>query len=424
MNQEPLQTSSQGEQHEHLIGLPTLMTMAVRDIDLTPMGTALLERAQRDASDANALMDLSTVLHLRGEHEVALSVQGEALKVQRLFRFGNHHEGQIRVLVVMGQGDLMANMPIEFLVEGSDVALFLLYVQPGEPLPSGLPEHDLLFVALAESDHNHQLLLQIDRQLRGWPRPVLNPPDRIVHLSRNGACELLQGLPGVVIPVTTRIDRHNLGRLGHNQLPVAEILTDGGFPVIVRPVDSHAGHGLAKLDDPADVIRYLTTAGEQEFYISRFIDYSSPDGLFRKCRVALIEGNSYVCHMAVSPRWMVHYLNADMLENSANRDEEARFMAGFDAQFARRHAAAFQAITQRTALDYLCIDCAETAAGELLIFEIDNSMVVHAMDPVDLFPYKKPQMDKLFRAFRQLLVNRMSGEHEQSRRNEAEQSRV
>jgi len=38
-------------------------------------------------------------------------------------------------------------------------------------------------------------------------------------------------------------------------------------------------------------------------------------------------------------------------------------------------------------------------------FEIDNAMVVHAMDPVDMYPYKKPTMQKVFNAFRQMLEN-------------------
>jgi len=32
-------------------------------------------------------------------------------------------------------------------------------------------------------------------------------------------------------------------------------------------------------------------------------------------------------------------------------------------------------------------------------------MTVHAMDPVNLFPYKQAQMRKVFRAFRQMLID-------------------
>jgi hypothetical protein len=44
------------------------------------------------------------------------------------------------------------------------------------------------------------------------------------------------------------------------------------------------------------------------------------------------------------------------------------------------------------------VDCAETKTGSLLIFEADNSAVVHNMDSPEVFPYKPPQMRKIFDA--------------------------
>jgi hypothetical protein len=56
-------------------------------------------------------------------------------------------------------------------------------------------------------------------------------------------------------------------------------------------------------------------------------------------------------------------------------------------------------------LEYVGIDCGETPNGELLVFEVDSGMTIHSMDPVDIFPYKQPQMRKVFRAFRQMLID-------------------
>jgi hypothetical protein len=78
-------------------------------------------------------------------------------------------------------------------------------------------------------------------------------------------------------------------------------------------------------------------------------------------------------------------------------------MASFDDGFATRHKAALTAINERMGLPYLGIDCAEMPNGDLLIFEVDNAMIVHAMDPEDMFPYKVPAMRRVFNAFRQLL---------------------
>ena len=105
---------------------------------------------------------------------------------------------------------------------------------------------------------------------------------------------------------------------------------------------------------------------------------------------------------------MIHYLNAGMAESAEKRAEEAQFMADFESDFAQRHAQAFAEIHQRTGLDYVGIDCGETLDGKLLIFEVDSDMIVHAMDPVDMFPYKQAPMEKLFAAFRALLLKTAS----------------
>jgi hypothetical protein len=309
----------------------------------------------------------------------------------------------------MAPGDLATNMPLEFLVQGSDISLDLLYVRPGEPLPPIVPDHDLLIIGLGESDRNRPLLLELLRESQLWPRPVLNRPEHILKLSRAGASDLLRSAPGITMPVAARIDRGVLEAIGRDMLPLRAVLADGAFPIIARPVDSHAGHGLVKIDAPAQIATYLQTTSDAEFYIARFVDYRSADGKFRKYRVVLINGQPYAGHMGVSDHWMIHYLNAGMTENAASRAEEERFMNDFDTGFARRHAAAWRMIAQRTMLDYLIIDCGETPDGELLVFEIDSSAVVHAMDPVDLFPYKQPQMRKVFDAFRTMLTHATAG---------------
>lgn len=391
-----------------LIGLPTLMKMAVSGADLAPLGARLLQRAESNPHDANSLMDLSTILQLKGDCETALAIQAEALNMQQLYRLpAASEQAGIRLLALMAPGELMANAPVEFLLEDSNVALDMLYMAPHLPFPAILPEHDLVIVAVSESEQNRPLLKHIETLIQSWTRPVINMPQRIAGLARDDVCSVLKSIPGVAMPLSLRIDRRTLEQIGCAAQAISDFLDDGGFPIIVRPVDSHAGRGLVKLDHPSAVADYLRMMPESTFYISRFVDYRGPDGLFRKYRIALINGRPFACHMAISEHWMIHYLNAGMSESAAKRAEEARFMADFDTAFARRHAATLCTITERMGLDYYGIDCAETADGKLLIFEVDTSMVVHAMDPVDIFPYKQAQMRKVFDAFRAMLAHAM-----------------
>jgi glutathione synthase/RimK-type ligase-like ATP-grasp enzyme len=172
----------------------------------------------------------------------------------------------------------------------------------------------------------------------------------------------------------------------------------------VRPIDSHAGHDLLKVEDAGALAAYLARQPAPAFYLAPFVDYSGLDGQFRKYRIVLIDGVPYLCHLAISSHWMVHYLNAGMDESADKRAEEARAMLAFDEGFAVRHAAALADIDHRIGLPYLGIDCAETKDGKLLIFEVDNAMVVHAMDDPARYPYKQPAMARVFAAFAAMLA--------------------
>ena len=392
-----------------LIGLARLARLAFAGRDLGPWRVRLLDRLSRNENDANALLDLSTVIQLMGQRDLGLSLQGLALDIQPLYHLRAAARGAgIRLLAILSPGDLAENNILEFLIEASDISLDMLYVSPDMPFPAALPDHDLVMVAVCESDRNRPLLQHLEALLKSWPRPVLCAPSRIARLSRDGACGLLPSAPGMVVPVTTRIDRRNLESIGRSDVPATAWVPDGAFPIIVRPVDSQKGHGLAKVDTPGAIIDYLATRPEDAFYVARYAEYRGPDGQFRKYRIVLIDTRPYVCHMAISDSWVVHYMSAGMVESASKRAEEARFFAAFDDDFARRHHDALLSIAQRTELEYVGIDCGETPDGELLVFEVDSGMTVHAMDPVDLFPYKQPQMRKVFRAFRQMLIDASS----------------
>ncbi len=390
---------------EPVIGVARLMRMAESKADLSH----LVNIAAYNPDDANLLMNLSMIFQLTGNREAAFEIQGKALDRRTLFHLpAQNPPASITLLALMRPGDMMDNTPLDFLLEQSDVDLDLLYVSAEHPLPDPPPPHDLLFVAIGEAMENQALLKQIASRLARWPKPVINYPDKILRLARNRASALLSSIDGVVMPITALIDRTTLLKIANGERTTAEFLENDRYPVIIRPLDSHAGRGLCKLDTPADLYGYLQTMQEEAFYVSRFIDYSDQDGLFRKYRIALAEGRPYACHMAISEQWMIHYKNAGMTESADKRAEEAEFMTGFDTGFGHRHAAALQAIYERIGLDYFIIDCAETADGSLLVFELDNRGFVHAMDAVELFPYKPLVMKKLFDAFRSMLGRKVT----------------
>jgi hypothetical protein len=378
-----------------LIGLAALTRKAMRGEDLAAVARSLLARLAADPSDASALMDLSTIEQLLGAGVNRIALQTRALELRRLYTQESVGAAAARLLVLVAPGDFMANTPVEFLLDGADIAIDYLYVDTETDLLASAPPHDAAFVAVAESATNRPLLAAIARVADDWPRPLLNAPGAIAELTRDGAWRLLHDAPGVIHPRNQHLSRAQLADAGRAE----------NFPFIVRPVDSHAGASLEKIEDKSALGAYLQSHPAPFFYTAPFIDYRSPDGLFRKMRLAVVDGEAFPVHLAISSRWMIHYLNADMADNADHRAEEAGFMETF-VNFAQRHGPTLALIGEKLQLDYFLVDCAEIDATHLLIFEVGSAMIAHDLDCPIRFPYKTAPMRRLFDAFRGMILRR------------------
>jgi len=396
------------------IGFARLTTMAFKGADLRPLRDELISMLADGTAGAGEGLDLSLIAQLLGDRQAGIAIQAEVLAFHQLYRSPcSSAKPKLRVLALAAAIDMGGNTPIEFLLENSGMELQTLYVVAGIDLPMPLPEHDVAIVIASDSAECLEALHKIDSVASRWPRPLLNPPRLVRNLDRDKLHRLLGGIAGLDIPATICVTRAQLSEIVSSNAGFADVAAELKSPVIVRPRGSHAGVGLAKVDDIAMVERYLAERPELEFFVARFVDYASRDGLFRKYRLVFVDGRPYACHMAIADRWDIWYLNAGMAFSAEKRLEEERFMRDFDVDFAVRHRSALAAIADRIGLDYFTIDCAENSNGELLVFEADNTAVVHNMDSPEVFPYKAPQMHKIFAAFAAMLFRhaRLDREH-------------
>jgi len=369
---------------------------------------AFVSRPAGTEGELAALAFDSALAHeLRFRPDSARALQAEALERASLFRVGERFvplgERPLRLLAVMAPGSLMVNTPLDFITAHLDVRLDLLFVQPGRALPEAMPEHDVAFFAVSESDTD--TLRRLAPLFRAWPRPALNDPARVLRLTRDGVAAAFGTVPGIATPRILAVTKAAL----HQMAATGTLAAGYDYPVLLRPVGSHAGHDLELLAGPEALADYLRRIASPDYFIANFIDYRGADGLFHKYRLVFIGGSPFVCHMASSEHWMVHYLNAGMAEDAGRRALEAAAFAEFDAGFAVRHRAALAAIDAWVGLDYHQIDCAEAPDGRLLLFEADTAAIIHTMDSPDLFPYKPAQMRRVMQAFGDMLRRRAVG---------------
>jgi hypothetical protein len=383
-----------------IIGIHTIVQMAFDRADFSPLWNMLMQRVQANPFDAAAIFDIATILQSLGRSREARQTLDTALSLRRNFR-SVHGEGTgLKLLAFVTAGDFMANTPLDFLLVGSDCVLHLHYVDTQTQKLDDLPDHDVAFMAIAESTDNLPVLRHMVDLLSLYPGTIINNrPALVAGLTRDGVSAMLANEPSILSPATCRLSRDVLMDIACGEKALADIAPELSFPLVLRPVSTHAGEGMQKIADPGELIAMLASQTAEQLYAAPFIDFRGSDGLYNKQRVVFIKGRPFASHMALSDHWIVHYLSSGMMTDPAKRDVERIWMETFDQDYAVRHADAFSALYRHIGLDYFGIDCAELPEGRLLVFEVDVAMVVHNMDSPTVFPYKHVAMRKLFDAF-------------------------
>ena len=86
------------------------------------------------------------------------------------------------------------------------------------------------------------------------------------------------------------------------------------------------------------------------------------------------------------------------------QQEEAIFLNSPGAVFSAGNHHALAQIRERIGLDYFGIDCAIDRDGNIVVFEVNASMLMHNDNPD--FPYKAPAVQAIKQAFDEMLRER------------------
>jgi hypothetical protein len=352
---------------------------------------------RRDPAARDAHLRLYEVEQMLGQPQAAIAHLRMALRTSRVVTLPAKREpAQLTVLAITRVAPWEANTPLELIVDDETTTLHRYYIDDDDAqLPAGeRPAYDVLMNTIAESELARPALALAQTFAEREGAQPINRPQTVAQLGRSQVAQRFAGSATVVAPAVKRVDAAALRAL--------EIVE----PLVVRPVGSQAGYALARIGDPDEMRAYLDEHVHDAYFVMPFVDYRSDDGYYRKYRVMFVASTPYACHLAISPRWMVHYYNAAMAEHQWMRDEEARFIDNLAAVFAGAPADALREIAAAVPLEYFGIDCAIARDGRLLLFEADAAMLVHGTDPPDLYPYKRAGFERIKCALTALLEQR------------------
>ncbi|MEI9892237.1 MAG: hypothetical protein WDN45_18855 [Caulobacteraceae bacterium] len=371
------------------------------------LNTGAAEAAERharaaldlDGAHVVASQTLASLLEARGEAEAARAQLARAYGRQALFEQAVANP-ILRVLVLATV--TAGNVPYKTIMPPARYSRLIWYMEHARPEEE--PEssrYDVVFNTIGDADLAEPSLETVRRFLARCDRPVLNLPDRVMRTRRDRIPALLGGLEGVAAPRTVRVSGEDVARQGLKALAEAH-----GFsaPLLARPAGLHGGQGLVR----AETLEALDAqpAAPVDHYLIDFIDYRSPDGLYRKYRMLFVGGEPFAYHQAISDHWLVHHDTAGMGDRAERRAEETRFLENPRAIIGDVASQAIARIGRALDLDYCGVDFSVLSDGRVLVFEANATMLAHRENPAGLYGHKNPYVDAIAGAFQALLMQR------------------
>src|ERR1035437_610285 len=337
---------------ERITILLHLSRAAYEAADLASVEQACRAILEMDATNANAIENLSRVLYRQRRDDEALCLLNRSARAQGLMRKGRMEHPEATILVLGGVG--AAHVPARYLF---DPALFatatLILVSPDQPdAPLGgvsydaLAEADLIFNTLGEVERDGGQVESVKALSARLGKPVLNPPGCIARTGRDRAHELFGDIPGLLVPDVRWMVRDEL--LG---LPAFHV------PFLIRPGGAHGGEDLALIETHSDMAEYLAKAAYDRFLLTEFHDFKDPQNCYRKYRFIFIDRLPFPYHLAIAESWLVHYWRGGVRRAGRSKREGERGLSDWRQVFGPKAAAVVEHVAQHMNLDYGGMDC-------------------------------------------------------------------
>jgi tetratricopeptide (TPR) repeat protein len=350
-------------------------------------------------SDSDSIYWIGAIKQTQGNIEGAEAAYAEAARIKPLIRRpATKLPAEFRVLALFAP--FAGNTPTGFLFRDTVYDTDTLAVFAAREYDIELLRQDVQVVVnlISDADQADALLPLAADLVDRLGKPTVNDPLMIRKTTRDAVADLLQGIPGCRIP---KIWRQKAG----TDFSIATLQAELPLPlaILARPVGTHGGDDFEKIDDPAELTVLLAQRPETDRYLIEYVDYRSSDGYFRKYRFIFVDAQSLPYHLAIANDWKVHHGNTDMADHQWMQREEEAFLYDPAAIVSAGHDRILRAIRERIGLEYFGIDCGIDRSGDLVVFEVNASMLVH--DGNEEFPYKTPFVLRIKTAFDQMLRN-------------------
>ena len=350
--------------------------------------------------DSDSLFWIGGVKEAMGDLDAAKADFARAVQIQPLFK-QPARQSPPAFSVLLLCAPTAGNTPVTYIAAQSAYETQLLPLVPDVAYDAGLLRRggQILFNLISDADQAGDLLALAAGLVDDIDLPVINHPRKVLETARDIVAARLQSIEGCR---AARTVRYAASADTWREAPQAPI--DMPFPLLARPAGTHGGDAFEKIYDRVALSAFIERHPRADRYLIEYIDYASPDGYFRKYRFIFVDNKILPYHLAIGENWKVHHATTDMTNQAWMRDEERAFLEEPRTVFNARQYDVLGAIQKTVGLDYFGIDCGLDQAGNVVVFEVNASMLVHQNN--ERFPYKVPYVRDIKQAFDDMLAKR------------------
>ncbi len=365
--------------------------------EIEPAIASFQEAVALNPQDAESINWIGALRQTAGDDAAAQAAYAEAARIEPLIRRpAAKQPAEFRVLALYAP--FGGNTPTEYLFQDAFFDADTLSLFAGRDYDTAaLGENIQLVINLvSDADQAMEVLpLAVDLVDR-FGLPTVNHPRKVQQTTRDAVAALLAGLPGCRVPQALRLK----AGADHSEAALKASLPFTSA-CLARPVGTHGGDDFEKVEDVAALSAFLSQRKDHDHYLIEYIDYLSFDDYFRKYRFIFIDDQILPYHLCIGRDWKLHHINTDMAHHGWMQQEEAAFLSDPAAAFGPAQIQALHTIRARMGLDYCGIDCGLDRAGNVVVFEVNASMLVHARN--EGFLYKTPAVERIKSAYDAML---------------------
>jgi glutathione synthase/RimK-type ligase-like ATP-grasp enzyme len=243
--------------------------------------------------------------------------------------------------------------------------MFLFGKGVKQPMPRFIKLPSLIFNQIANADTHRGSLERCIELSQKVDVPILNRPEKILETRRDAVAEKLQGIAGVTMPRTIRVQLHS----------PQDVLKAGKaenllVPFIVRVAGEHAGFRRILIQDEGEVDRLnVFPLDGRDYYLTEYIDCKDESGLSHLQRIVVIDGEPMLRCAWFDNSWDINERSRSfMLARESWAEDKARGER-FDSEVLPGLSKAIAKITNRLELELYFIDCFVRPDGEMVIFQ-------------------------------------------------------